>query len=73
MPFQYRECTLGELEIKKTEKPPNLGLHCLQEPQLVYTLNIPGNIKLVQKIVVLTYDGIYLSHEINVIRPVEAK
>ena len=43
-----------------------------KQPQLRYTLNIPGKRKMDKEAVVIMYNGISLSHEINVIRLVAA-
>ena len=59
---------LGKLKINKTQAPQSLGLFCFQEPPLRYTLNIPGKRKMDKEVVVLMYNGIWLIHEINVIR-----
>ena len=64
---------LGKLNISKTQAPQSLGLLCGQEPPLHYTLNILGKRKMDKEVVVLMYNGISLSHEINVIRLVAAR
>ena len=63
---------LGKLQINKTQAPQSLGLLFLQESPLHYNLNIPGKRKMDKEAVVLMYNGISLSHEINVIRLVAA-
>ena len=63
---------LGKLKISKTQAPQTLGLLCSQEPPLHYTLNIPATRKMDKEVVVLMYNGISLSLEINVIRLVAA-
>ena len=62
----------GNTKIDRTQAPQSLGLLCLQEPWLGYTLNIPGKRKMDKKFVVLMYNGMTLSHKINVIRLVAA-
>ena len=64
---------LGKLKINKTQAPQSLGLLCLQEPPLHYTLNILGKRKMDKEVGVLMYNGISLSHEIHVIRLVAAR
>ena len=63
---------IGKIKISKPQAPQSLGLLCGQEPPLRYTLNIPGKRKMDKEGVVLMYNGISLSHEINVIRLVAA-
>ena len=63
---------LGKLKISKTQEPQSLGLLCWPEPPLHYTLHILGKRKVDKELVVLMYNGISLSHGINVIRLVAA-
>ena len=63
---------LRKPKIDRTQAPQNLGLLCLQGPQLQYTLNIPWKRKMDKEVVVFMYNGISLSQEINVIRLVAA-
>ena len=71
-PFHSWAYKLGKLKIRKTQAPQSLGLLCWQEPPFRYTLNIPGKRKMDKEVLVLMYNGISLSHEINVIRLVAA-
>ena len=64
---------LGKLKISKTQAPQSLGLLCGQELPSHYTLNILGKRKMDKEVGVLMYNGISLSHEINVIRLVAAR
>ena len=63
---------LGKVKINKIQAPQSLGLLCLQEPPIRYTLNISGKRKMDTEVVVLMYNGISLSYEINVIRLIAA-
>ena len=63
---------LGKLKISKTQAPQSLGLLCWQEPPVHYTLNIPRKRKMDKEVVDILYNGISLSHYINVIRLVAA-